>query len=234
MDELRLHGGQDRVEHTHQRECRSDQDSHRHAGRYDGRCTLDQVGPPLVKRGRAQPGQDADEQQGHPCERERKISLDRVANSRVVEVAGGTIDQRDAVEGERTREHAHQQHPHACLVAARAVTIECREHVDGQAHQLERDEEADEVSRAHDPECARNRKQHQGIELTVMDLHGRQLCERDPDRQKSADTEQDHREGRRRIDCEHRLRGRDGALRKLEVEAAGQEREKQEKASDYR
>jgi len=117
------HGREDEAQHDHGRRHLH---AHGHEGSHRRGRTLVDVRRPLVEGSQRQLEGEAHEDQGQARHREGVRHDERILEAGVVEAARRAIEERHAIEEDRTREAAHQEIFETGLVAAGLGAVEGR------------------------------------------------------------------------------------------------------------
>ena len=207
MRPLRRHAGEPGQHDAREGRETGGLDAHGHERRHDRRRALVDVRRPDVE------GHQRDlEAEAHQQERQAETELQREAVRRdrtrddvEPRAAGGAVDERDAVEQERARERAQQKVLDRGLARTRVAAQRPRQHVDRHRHDLEGEEDHDQVVGRRHERHARGREQDQCIVFARRYLVLAQIVDGHEERARRSRTHQDGEEERVAVGAERVL-----------------------------
>ncbi len=173
-----------------------------HERRHRRRCPLVDVRGPEVERHGGDLEAEPDEQEGDTGEDEGVVALDRdragqrADHRRDVRRPDGAVDEGDAVQQERRREAAEHEVLEAALRAAGFAAVAGGEHVEGQRHRLQTDEQDDQVVRRAHHDGAGGGDEVEGVDLRpVHPLAGEVVVADEGDQQQAGADGDRHEHG---------------------------------------
>jgi hypothetical protein len=125
---------------------------------------------------------EADQQQAHPGQPQGG-RLPGGADAAEIRRAGGSVDEGDPVKEEARRKGAQEEVLEGRLVGSDAPAAEAGEHVDGDAHDLEAEEDGDQIRRTRHRHHAGEGTEQQHVVLPVVRLDLFEIVHRDEDGQ---------------------------------------------------
>ncbi len=180
--------------------------AHRHERGDGGRRALVDVGRPRVERDRGDLEPEADQQQRDGGERQRalldgemrELRGDRVEQRR----AEGAVGHGDAEEEEARGEGAEQEVLQRGFRRAQVGPPDAGEHVDRDRHELEAQEEDDEVVGLRHHDHAEQGEQEHDVVLAALDADRFQVVHRHQQREDADDADHDGEEHREPVEHE--------------------------------